>query len=313
MADLFDYKVAGYGFHVTAHLLALAALFVACFAITGYITFRDESIPVKALDKDQDADDDIKVDNVTAKSLDVSGDATISDATISGVVSVTGPVVKTHPPNINRIFMGTIADGTPSLNTTGLANVDINKAEDLFYYFSRKTSLTAAESSKILVSGLDSQTATLTAAGAGALAGADGFATAATPQFLTGDFGTACDIGANNPFAAAVAGSAHLIIFGGNTLTAVAAVLTFTLSAAQRLDASGFNLLVSGDGNETYTDTAPGDDNSIDMTLTPSAANTKILAGSYLYIYHRVAQVGAVTYVKGLIKTTGGTLTVGFA
>ena len=85
------------------------------------------------------------------------------------------------------------------------------------------------------------------------------------------------------------------------------------MSATKRLYASGFNLLVSCDGNETYTDTAPGDDNSIDMTLTPSAANTKILAGSYLYIYHRVAQVGAVTYVKGLIKTTGGTLTVGFA
>ena len=73
MADLFDLRVGGAGWHLTSHLIAIAALFVACFAITGYITYRDESIPVKALDKDQDADDDIKVDNVTAKSLDVSG------------------------------------------------------------------------------------------------------------------------------------------------------------------------------------------------------------------------------------------------
>jgi len=84
MADLFDLRVGGAGWHLTSHLIAIAALFVACFAITGYITFRDESIPVKALDKDQDADDDIKVDNVTAKSLDVSGNATLSDATTVG-------------------------------------------------------------------------------------------------------------------------------------------------------------------------------------------------------------------------------------
>ena len=50
MADLFDMKVGGLGFHLTAHLIALAALFVACFAITGYITFRDNSVPQTAID-----------------------------------------------------------------------------------------------------------------------------------------------------------------------------------------------------------------------------------------------------------------------
>ena len=50
MADLFDMKVGGLGFHLTAHMIALAALFVACFAITGYITFRDGSITEKKLD-----------------------------------------------------------------------------------------------------------------------------------------------------------------------------------------------------------------------------------------------------------------------
>ena len=49
MADLFDVNVAGYGFHVTSHIIAIAALFIACFAIAGYITFRSDSIPDRAL------------------------------------------------------------------------------------------------------------------------------------------------------------------------------------------------------------------------------------------------------------------------
>ncbi len=44
MADLFDVNAAGAGFHITSHMIAIIALFVACFAITGYITFRDDSI-----------------------------------------------------------------------------------------------------------------------------------------------------------------------------------------------------------------------------------------------------------------------------
>jgi hypothetical protein len=52
MADLFDMSVAGYGFHLTNHVLALVALIVACFAITGYISYRNESIPGGALKGD---------------------------------------------------------------------------------------------------------------------------------------------------------------------------------------------------------------------------------------------------------------------
>ena len=52
MADLFDMNVAGYGFHLTNHVLALVALIVACFAITGYISFRNASVPGKALKSD---------------------------------------------------------------------------------------------------------------------------------------------------------------------------------------------------------------------------------------------------------------------
>ena len=50
MADLFDMKVGGLGFHLTAHMIALAALFVACFAITGYISFRNGTITEDKLD-----------------------------------------------------------------------------------------------------------------------------------------------------------------------------------------------------------------------------------------------------------------------
>ena len=43
MADLFDMSVAGYGFHITGHLLALIALIIACLAITGHISYsRDK-------------------------------------------------------------------------------------------------------------------------------------------------------------------------------------------------------------------------------------------------------------------------------
>lgn len=65
MADLFDVKMGGAGWHLTSHLIAIAALFVACFAITGYISFRDTSVPGSAL-KDQDADfEDITADTIS--------------------------------------------------------------------------------------------------------------------------------------------------------------------------------------------------------------------------------------------------------
>lgn len=64
MADLFDVSIGGAGFHLTSHIIALAALFIACFAIAGYISFRSNSIPGKAL-KDHDAD----FEDVTADSL----------------------------------------------------------------------------------------------------------------------------------------------------------------------------------------------------------------------------------------------------
>jgi len=68
MADLFDVKVGGAGWHLTSHLIAIVALFVACFAITGYISFRDDTVPGSAL-KDHDAD----FEDLTADSLALGG------------------------------------------------------------------------------------------------------------------------------------------------------------------------------------------------------------------------------------------------
>ena len=73
MADLFDVSVGGVGFHFTSHLIALAALFIACFAIAGYITFRENSIPGDALkDAEGLADEDIH-----AVSLTTTGDVAV--------------------------------------------------------------------------------------------------------------------------------------------------------------------------------------------------------------------------------------------
>ena len=81
MADLFDMRIGGAGWHLTSHLIAIAALFVACFAITGYITFREDSVPGSAL-KDQ-----VNLEDIDADTLDLTG-----NATVGGTLAVTGNV-----------------------------------------------------------------------------------------------------------------------------------------------------------------------------------------------------------------------------
>lgn len=85
MADLFDMRIGGAGWHLTSHLIAIAALFVACFAITGYITFRDDSVPITALNDSQSADQDLKINDI-----DASG-----NATVGGTLAVTGALTQT--------------------------------------------------------------------------------------------------------------------------------------------------------------------------------------------------------------------------
>ena len=121
MADLFDMKVGGLGFHITSHLIALVALFVACFAITGYITFRDDSIPPKALETDQSADDDLKVNDIAASgNVGVTGDLTVSGIIDKNYVSYdfNGTTVTQNLQNDNSAASGVAAE----INRTTLAN-----------------------------------------------------------------------------------------------------------------------------------------------------------------------------------------------
>lgn len=121
MADLFDVSVGGVGWHFTSHLVALAALFIACFAIAGYITFRKDSIPGDAL-KDHDVD----VDDITGATLALSGNATVgSISTGSGQISSTvaktlipaGALPATLLANTHYLVTGTITAGTAKLPT----------------------------------------------------------------------------------------------------------------------------------------------------------------------------------------------------
>ena len=47
--DLFDISAGGHGFHISSHLIAVLALFLAIFAMAGYVHFRSDSIPDRAL------------------------------------------------------------------------------------------------------------------------------------------------------------------------------------------------------------------------------------------------------------------------
>ena len=195
------------------------------------------------------------------------------------------------------------------LDTTGLDKININQAEALFHFLSQKTSLTADESAILFddASAVASQTATLSDAADGALAGDDGFATNLTVQFLTGNISSACDIGAVNPFRNGTTGAKTLIVFKGNILNTTGAI-TLSLNSADGFDASAWNLIVSGSGNDIYTLPAvPGNDTDDDLTLTSGTSGMKILNGSYIYL----EWTGAATVAaKGLIRVSGGTLTI---
>jgi len=96
----FDISGPTGGFHITGHLLALVGLIVACFAITGYITFRNNSVPYKALDlNDYDIEAD-KLDRSFPRKV-VSSPVVLSLAQDS----VTDELVATLPANsfINKI------------------------------------------------------------------------------------------------------------------------------------------------------------------------------------------------------------------
>ena len=127
--NLFDVSVGGAGFHFTSHLIALVALFIACFAIAGYVMFRNDSIPASAL-KDGDPD----FEDINATSLTLSGDLTVGgafaankQAFLSGTITIvntantaTSILLGTQPANsfIKNIYL----TPTSTLTTAGALN-----------------------------------------------------------------------------------------------------------------------------------------------------------------------------------------------
>jgi len=117
MADLFDMKVGGLGFHLTAHMIALAALFVACFAITGYITFRDNSIGGEAIK------DNLAFAALTADSLALSGKATgkylkhvdFVDVPLNAVAATDNVVSFTQPANSIITAVSVLCTAAPTI------------------------------------------------------------------------------------------------------------------------------------------------------------------------------------------------------
>ena len=159
MADLFDIKTGGAGWHVTSHLIALVALFVACFAITGYITFRDDSIPPKALETDQSADDNLKVNNIEANgTLSVAGNTTLggSNLVINSVTGFTTTEFKTHTAADVSNFM-------TARNQTDAAGIAIKIPAGAFILQARVTVLTGCADGTDYDIGLNTTTATTSA------------------------------------------------------------------------------------------------------------------------------------------------------
>ena len=260
----------------------------------------------------------LQVENTTildTGDVTMTGKLTIGSTSTSDVnwVSPTGlsPVMITHSvasrdaangghyPSI----MGTVDSAT-------VAGYDMPACEALFSYLSNidpSIGLSIAQSTHLFGNtGAASLTSTITEAAASALDGADGYATPLTPQFLTGDWSEAKDIGDANPFADGVNNAQHLIIFGGNNSTGTGA-LTFSLTGSDKFDDSGCSIAITGAGTQIFTVQAPAstNDDSVDITLTPQAT-TKILKGSFLYLEH--TNTDAVN-VRGYIKVSGGTLT----
>ena len=105
----------------------------------------------------------------------------------------------------------------------------------------------------------------------------------------------------------ASAGHMALMVFKDNIIEA-GHTLTIGLHANNELDKESFEIACTGAGNQILTRQADTTDLHQDIILTASAADTTILAGSYLYFY--ASNATDVMCVKGCIRTTGGTIAV---
>ena len=197
-----------------------------------------------------------------------------------------------------------------TFSEAALATIDLGRCERLANYFSTRTSLTQAQSQSLFQSdgAVASDTSTIAEAAAGDEA--NGYATSLKPQFLTGNWSSAQDIGNASVLDDLGDNSQRLIIFGGNISSGTGAI-TFTLGGNDKFDDSQSVIYVSGNGNNVYTATAAAgsDDDSFDLTLTPQDG-TVIKAGSFLYFENTAANL---VTVKGFFNVSGGTLTAAIA
>tara|TARA_R110000824_G_scaffold333847_1_gene520377 strand:+ start:30 stop:821 length:792 start_codon:yes stop_codon:yes gene_type:complete len=101
-----------------------------------------------------------------------------------------------------------------------------------------------------------------------------------------------------------------LILFNDNVFTA-SQVLTIATHANNEHLRASVEFACTGAGTDVLTRQGQGTDGHQDIILTASAADTTILAGSFIYL-----QAGAAAdelAIKGCIRTTGGTITVTYA
>ena len=98
-----------------------------------------------------------------------------------------------------------------------------------------------------------------------------------------------------------------LIIFTDNVITASQA-LTLQVHTNNELDASSFEAFVTGAGTNVIEREATTTDAHAKIILTASAADTTILAGSYIY-FEAAADTDSMA-VKIMIRTSGGTIAV---
>ena len=100
-----------------------------------------------------------------------------------------------------------------------------------------------------------------------------------------------------------------LILFTGNAMLS-SGILVLDTHANRGLDASSCEVFVTADGSDQLTRVAVADDDDTQITITDTGDCT-ILAGSYLYFHANAANDS--TALKGVLRTTGGTVAVTFA
>ena len=273
MADLFDMNIGGLGWHIPTALVALTALIIACFAITGYISFRDNSIDPNAL-----KDGDIPGSNPTFTSVTI-GANTIND------FALVFPLTE----NIE----GTLS--TLNQVTTPLRDIAMYS-----YYFDSfdLPNLTAAQASLFMtntstVRRVDISTASQT------------FTATDQTNLFRGSVPTGGVI--MTPGAALGANNEILIIFESDVPLAGNLVLQLEQNNDQ-FDSTGVEVIFSGNNNRSYTrGTVTANDGADQMTIAPTGAPV-IKAGSYIYMN---AEQGAnLVIAKGCINVTGGTVAV---